>query len=294
MVDRPGDCVAKNTDNPFDDDLFEPFDLEDEPEVLPAPQPSRPAPQTASYVPDPGVPTVRCQSCGTTNPAHNRHCEECGARLGKGPLPVAPPPMPRSTPGGRALGVLGGVVLLVALIALFMNIWGGNGDGPEASDDAASTTATIDDSVAQVAIAPASVEGSSQLEGYEAARLIDGDVATYWNDQSARGVGAELVFVFAQPVALSEMELSNISDRGPFRQNYRIKDIEVTVDDLELQLTFTVPDSMDPYRITLDTLRTTRLTLRVLSTYPGEPVGDSPAFDELGLAEVRFFGTFAE
>ncbi len=287
--------MAKNTDNPFDDDLFEPFELEDEPDVLPAQQPARPAPQTAPYVSDPGVPTVRCQSCGTTNPAHNRHCEECGARLGKGPLPVAPPPMPRSTPGGRALGVLGGVVLLVALIALFMNIWGGNGDGPSASDDAASTTATIDDAVEQVPIAPASVEASSQLNAnYEAARLIDGDVATYWNDQSARGVDAQLVFVFAQPVALSEMELGNIQEQGPFRQNYRIKDIEVTVDDLELQLTFTLPDSMDPYRITLDTLRTTRLTLQVLSTYPGEPVGDSPAFDELALAEVRFFGTFAE
>ncbi len=295
MVDRPGDSVAKNTDNPFDDDLFEPFELEDEPDILPAPQPARPAQQTAPNVPDPGVPTVRCQSCGTTNPIHNRHCEECGARLGKGPLPVAPPPMPRSTPGGRALGVLGGVVLLVALIALFMNIWGGNGDGRAAEDDSPSTTATIDDAVEQVAIAPASVEASSQLgDRYASARLIDGDVATYWNDQSARGVDAQLVFVFAQPVALSEMELSNIQERGPFRQNYRMKDIEVTVDDLELQLTFTLPDSTEPYRITLDTLRTTRLTLRVLSTYPGEPVGDSPAYDELALAEVRFFGTFAE
>jgi hypothetical protein len=286
--------VAKGTDNPFDNDLFEPFELEDEPPVPesgPTHRPASPAPaepQTA----DPGVPTVRCPSCGTNNPAHNRHCEECGARLGKGPLPVAPPPMSRSTPGGRALGVLGGVVVLVALIALFMNLWGG--EDTVAPDDQTSTSLASDETVAQVAIAPASVDASSELDGYEASQLIDGDISTYWNDQSARGTDAQLDFVFAQPVALSEMELTNIQERDPFRQNYRIKDIEITVDDLELQLTFTVPDSRDPYRITLDTLHTTRLTLRVLSTYPGEPVGDSPAFDELALAEVRFFGTFAE
>ncbi|MGI8821762.1 MAG: NADase-type glycan-binding domain-containing protein [Acidimicrobiia bacterium] len=286
--------VAKNTDNPFDDDLFEPFELEDEPSVSRTdPSLYTAPPRVEQYTPEANVPTVRCQSCGAPNPAHNRHCEECGARLGKGPLPVAAPPMSRSTPGGRALGVLGGVVLLVALIALFMNLWGG-GNGTATPEDNVSTTAAIEDPVEQVAIAPASVDASSHLEGYEAARLIDGDVSTYWNDQSARGVDAQLTFVFAQPVALSEMEFTNIQQRNPFRQNYRIKDIEVTVDDLELQLTFTLPDSSDPHRITLDTLRTTRLTVRVLTTYPGEPVGDSPAFDELALAEVRFFGVFAE
>ena len=202
---------------------------------------------------------------------HNRHCEECGARLGKGPLPVAPPPMPRSTPGGRALGVLGGVVVLVALIALFMNLWGD--DDPTTPEAQTSTSSATDDTTEQVAIAPASVDASSQLTGYEASRLIDGDVATYWNDASARGTDAELNFVFAQPVALSEMELTNIQQRDPFRQNYRMKDIEVTVDDLELQLTFTLPDSTDPYRITLDTLRTTRPHVAGFEHLPGRARG---------------------
>ena len=68
--------------------------LEEPENGLDAPEPD-PAPRTE-------VPQVVCPSCGTHNPNYNRHCEACGARLTKGPLPVAPPPLIRATPGSRA------------------------------------------------------------------------------------------------------------------------------------------------------------------------------------------------
>lgn len=295
--------VTDDRDNGGVDDLFEPFDLDDFPvDGEPGPgaspaeppqyefEPSEAAPPPPVTTREPAVPTVRCSSCGSLNPTHNRHCEECGARLSQGRLPVAPPPMVRSTPGGRALGILLAVVALVALIALFLNIFGGDGDTDTTAQSTTSTSSTTP-TVTQTELQPASVDVSSELAGFEGENLIDGSAGSYWNDSSQRGVGAVLTFTFAQPVAISEMELQNITDDTAFRRNYRIKDFQVTVDDLAIELPYTMPDNNDPQRFGLNTLETRRLTLTVLETYVGEPVGDQPSFTELALAEVRFFGT---
>ena len=103
-----------------------------------------------------------------------------------------------------------------------------------------------------------------------------------------------LTFEFAQPVAISEMELINIPEANPFKRNYRIKDFQVEVDDLAIELPYSMPDSNEPQRFSLNTLETRRVTVTVLSTFVGEPVGDQPSFTELALAEVRFFGTLTE
>lgn len=286
--------MANNSDNDGSyEDLFEPFELDELPAegemVSESPIVAPPPPVST----DPATPTVRCASCGALNPAHNRHCEDCGARLSQSPLPVAPPPMVRSTPGGRALGVLLAVLAIVALFALFLNIFRGGGD-ETAATNITTTSSTAAPLVTQTELTPASVEVTSELSGFEGSNLIDGDITTYWNDSSQRGVGAVLTFTFAQPVAISELELVNIPDETPFRRNYRIKDFQVEVDDLAIELPYSMPDSSEPQRFSLNSLETRRVTLTVLSTYVGEPVGDQPSFTELALAEVRFFGTLTE
>ncbi len=88
--------MAKDKD-PFDD-LFEPFELEDGPPP-PGSEPPQPAqPVATEATPSAPVEQVPCPSCGAYNPAYNRHCEQCGARLTKEALPVAPAPMVRATP----------------------------------------------------------------------------------------------------------------------------------------------------------------------------------------------------
>ena len=287
--------MAKDNDSDFGEDLFEPFELDQHQtdEAPGAAAAAPPAPVDVQQIDPPDdQPTVRCPSCGALNPEHNRHCEECGARLAKGPLPVAPPPMVRSTPGGRALAVLLGVLAIVAVIALGMQLRGG-GDDTAQSEQSTTTVTTSQETVIQTVLQPASVEVSSffPVGGYEGENLIDDNAQTYWNDNSLRGEGATIVFTFAQPVAITEMELQNITEAVAFKRNYRIKDFQVTVDDLQIEIPVTMPDSNEPFRAPLATLETRRLTLTVLDTYPGEPVGDQPSFTELGLAEVRFFGT---
>jgi len=286
-----------NTIDPFDD-LFEAFELEDgppPPAEEPAPKPSKSSksqdPATTpspAPVQEPPAATVVCTSCGTGNPAHNRHCEQCGARLGTGPLPVAPAPLIRATPGARALTVLAGVLLIVLVAVFLMNL--GNGDDPAASSTtvAASSTTLEPD---YIRLQPFSVDSSSSFPGFEAANLLDDDPDKYWNDNSLRGNNAWIEFRFAQPVQIVEIELQNLLDEEKFRRNYRMKSIAITVDDLQIEFNEQLDDSNDPQRFQIGSLETTIVRIEVKSTYPAEQYEGGVPFDELALQEVLFFGT---
>ncbi len=280
-----------NTIDPFDD-LFEAFELEDGPpppgEELPTRTKAEAPPRERAEVDEPQATTVACTSCGANNPAHNRHCEQCGARLGTGPLPVAQAPMIRATPGSRALTVLGGVLLIVLLAVLFLNLRG-DGDTSGTSTTVAASTTSLGPNV--INLEPFSVQASSSFPGFEASNLIDNDEATYWNDNSLRGNNAWLEFSFAQPVQITEIELQNLEDEEKFHRNYRIKSLVITVDDLQIEFPLQLDDSNDPQRISIGSLETTKVRLDVRSTYPAEQYEGTVPFDELALQSVRFFGT---
>ena len=155
--------MTDDRNNQFDD-LFEPFELPDAPPETEAPRQQQVAPPEETGD-QPAVDTVMGPSCGANNPSFNRHCEQCGARLSQDPLPVAPPPMSRTSPGGRALGVLAAVVLVVALVALVFNVFRGGGDETAAeSTSSTTTTSTIPPVVTEVFAS--SVEASSELPGW--------------------------------------------------------------------------------------------------------------------------------
>jgi hypothetical protein len=280
------------------DDLFEPFELEDGPpptsETPPAPR-SSPVSERPDAGPDPDhehVSMVSCPSCGTANPAFNRHCEACGARLSTAPLPVAPPPMVRATPGSRALGVLLAVVLIATLIAVFMNIFGGDEEPtPDTSTTLAPTTVPP---VAIDELQPSTVEASSELgTQWVAENLIDGNLATEWQDRSLSGRGAILTFRFSQPVAITEIEMYNLPDDERFKQNHRIRGYRITVDDLSYEITGQLANVNTRQVIQVASISTRTLTFEVTSTYESEPVDGGVPFTELALADVRFFGRLA-
>ncbi|MEA3501785.1 MAG: hypothetical protein U9R47_03355, partial [Actinomycetota bacterium] len=149
-------------DKPDFDDLFEPFELGEAPPESetprrrpPPPAPAAEAPEASSQTVNSDVSTIPCPSCGAHNPDFNRHCEQCGARLSQDPLPVAPAPNLRTSPGGRALGVLGAVVLLVALAALIFNVFRG---GSDVADSSTTTSSATTIPVAAVELFPATAE----------------------------------------------------------------------------------------------------------------------------------------
>ena len=277
-----------------DDDLYEPFELEE----IPPPQGRRRTEPGAGYYYDdeaayeePLVSTIACPSCGTPNPATARHCEECGARIAQGPLPVAPQPLVRTTAGGRALLVMAAVVALVAIGALIYRVISGG------SDTAAATTTLPSETTSPTAVEPgpvavASVTATSELTNFPATNLIDGNTATEWQVSNG-GTGASLTFTFAQPVELQAIQVQNIVDPARFVRNFRVQGYRLKFNDVTPVDTGDLADTLDPQSIAVSTIATTRVTLDVTSTYPATGDADNPPFNELGLAEITFIGRIA-
>lgn len=294
--------MGDDRDDQFDD-LFEPFELSDVPETAPpstTPAPP-PPPSSAATTHDqraPGqthvttehatVDSVSCPACGAQNPSFNHHCERCGSRLSTSPMPIAPAPASRTSPGVRALGVLAAVVLIVILVALMVNIFRGGEPAQEGADTSSSTTTTQPEIVTE--IFPTSATASSSLDGFGPENLIDGNPDTRWNDASLRGVDAWLEFTFATPVQIKEMEFQNVTDDTKFHQNFKIKGYSITVNDLNVPIVGRLLNSNAPQTVRIASLDTVKLRVAVSTTYLAESVDDNPPFDELALQGVKFFG----
>ncbi len=294
------------------DDLFEPFELSGSADSD-QPTSREPDDATETFAP-PAVPPageqtgeqpvhhdhvttseettemVGCPSCGARNPSFNHHCERCGSRLSQDPMPIAPAPAARTSAGGRALGVLAAVVLLVALVALMMNIFRG-GEAEVAGSDTSSSSTTTTVLVPTIELFAAQATASSQVaDSFGPENLIDGNPETRWNDDSQRGVGAWIEFTFATPVQIREIELQNVTDNDKFKQNYKIQGYTITVNDLNVPISGRLANSNEPQTVKIASLETIKLRIEVTTTHPAEPVDDKPPFDELALQGVRFFG----
>ncbi|MFH1331274.1 MAG: hypothetical protein ABIJ48_11555 [Actinomycetota bacterium] len=279
MDDRP--------DEPFEEN-FEPFELEGTPtgetrRVAPHPQE---APAARAGGGRGGPPTgVPCPSCGTHNPPFNRHCDSCGARLSQAPLPVAPQPMLRTTAGARALMVLAGVILTVALLALAVNVFR-DGDG---TVEPTTTSTTSQPPLDIQQLNPIRVDCTSQLPSFPCTALIDDNPDNSWNAQ-AGGVGTVLTFLFSPPVQIAEVIIYNLEDTARFERNARIKGIEIVIDDLPQAKIADLDDTNEPQRVQLRSLRTSSVTITITSAYPGQTYEGREPFPELAAQEIAFYG----
>lgn len=270
------------------DGLFEPFDLEGEPAAGEARQPRSVRTESVRGTPPatPGPGAVPCPSCGTPNPRTNRHCESCGARLTQAPLPVAPQPMLRTTAGARALMVLAGVILTVVVLALLFNVFGGE---EEAASTTSSTTTTTTATLNIVELTPIRADCSSELASFPCSALYDDDPDNSWNATEG-GVGTEITFFFSPPVQITEMFIHNLEDEERFMRNARMKGIEIVIDDLPQATVTELLDTNDPQRVQIRSLRTSSLTVRITSAYPGQSWNGLEPFRELATREITFYG----
>ncbi len=212
------DPTTVSYDAPADD--YESFELGDRP---PADLPSQPVrlPQQE----------IQCPSCGSPNPATNRHCEECGARLSQGALPVAPRPAVQTSAGVRAAMAISGILLGVVVIALLFTLTGDDETDNGATDTTTSTTTTTVITPEELPIldATCSVEGLANLQ---CTNLIDGtterEYQINWEELEAdEQVTIELKF--AEAMVITQIIWENLpADSDRFFQNYRARDILVS------------------------------------------------------------------
>lgn len=232
---------------------------------------------------------VTCPSCGAANPESNRHCEECGARLYQGDLPVAPQPLISMTAGVRAAIVIGSVLVAVILIAIVFNAIRGDGGDAVTDDTSTTTTTTLQRTLPErIPSALIAVQCSSDLSSFPCENLVDGTDAA-WNDAGLEGVGATMTFTFNTPWQLEQIVINNLEDDTRFRRNFRINGLEIRADDMTDGTIETLVNRPGRHLINFTTLNTTQVVIEVRSTWPAEVV-DGTSFTELAVGEVEFYG----
>lgn len=290
MTDSRDGGYGGGSGDPLDEIDFEEFQLDE-------PQEYEEVPEYAAYeAPPPAL--ISCPSCGAAQAATNRHCEQCGARLSQSALPVAPRPLGGMNAGTRALTVILSLIAGVVVLAVLWNLVFGGDDNPVAdqSPEENGTTNTEETTATTVGpieeITPIAVRCSSELNDGTLAcgNLIDMTEAP-WNDASLKGEGAQMVFTFAEPVALAQIHFWNLGDETRFRRNYRVRGIEIQASDLPgLPIPAEIEDDNSrQHVVSVSTLATEQVTIQITSTWPSEAI-DGKAFDELAIEEIQFWG----
>jgi len=282
--------------DPLADSEFEQFNLGATPPGSYVDEPVDADDSDYNEVPTIPYSSITCPSCGAGNPESNRHCEECGARLSQGPLPIAPQPLLQVSAGVRAAIMITGVLIGVLLIAWVFGALTGDPSEDSVAGGTSTTTTTPLTAVATQKLPPILITCSSEFVSLPCGNLTDESVDTYWNDKSLKGEGAEFVVTFSSPVQLETIVIMNVTDEEKFKRNYRIKDLEIIADDVNIPFNFSLEDKSQPQSVRMQTLATTTLTIRVTGTFAAEAYTNPDTgaveipYTELALAELEFYG----
>ncbi len=287
---REGQEPHREAGDPLGDIGFEEFDLGD-----PGQWEQAEDPEEAARPPD-----LTCPSCFSHQSPNNRHCQECGARLGQSRIAVAPMPIRSGTSGSRAVRVIvTGVAFIVVFALIVQAIRGGDDPADVAGSENSSTSTEVTEPTVVLGptqeIRPILITCSSEYnENLACSNLID-DAEDYWNDAGQKGEDAVITATFVSPVALEQVQIINVTSAEKFRRNYRVRGVEIFTDDFPgLPFVEEIPDANDrPHGVATTTNHTTVVEIRVTSTWPSEPLGGE-AFDELAIQEIKFWGRVPE
>lgn len=235
--------------------------------------------------------TNPCPSCGTINPASNRHCQECGARLSQGPLPTAPRPAVQATAGVRAALAISGLLFIVIVVALLFNVFGGDGT---ATDSTIAVTTTTQPNV----IEPAPIEvldvtcDPEGLGSFTCANLISDSNAEYqvnWEDIQAAEGNITIRLVFRQPMIVTRIDWSSIEDPSRFRQNYRARGLTIDAQGSLTEVPAELEDTPGLQNLNYAAVNANWIEITIQSAYQAEVV-DGNVFRELAIAGITIWG----
>ena len=238
--------------------------------------------------------TTACPSCGAANPAANRHCEECGARLSRQQLPVAPQPPVGTSAGLRAVIAVSAVLIVVFVGAAIFNALQG-GPSTASTETTVAAGEASDTTAGQTKlrrINPIGVDCSSTAEGFSCDSLIAKQNEQGWNNDPNSDEPIEFVFTFAPEVALEQVVLKNATDEDRYTRNLKVQGFVIETDDMGGAVeTNVIPEASGPHVINVATVGTTELTFRVTSTYPGEALdANRGPYDTLLIMGFEFYG----
>ncbi len=233
---------------------------------------------------------VPCPSCGASNPAGNRHCEECGARLSQGPLPTAPRPAVQASAGVRAAFAISALLFGVVLLALLFSLFRG-GDNETSTTDpvAAETTSTVAEiDVIPILRAECNLQG---ISGFVCGNLIGGSNQEYqvvWQDLE-EGEKIIIKLTFREPMHVTRIDWTNISDTTRFARNYRARGIVINSDGILQPQPAEIPNEAGTHQIRFAALDATSIEITIETAWPPQ-VTEGDVFRELAIDEIQVLG----
>lgn len=271
------------TDTGFTDDEgsdFEEFDLTGEP---PAGEPEPPVRFPRNE--------VQCPSCGSPNPTTNRHCEECGARLSQGPLPVAPRPAVQATAGVRAAMAIAALLGVVVIISLIFNIFGDDDPGTADTVATETTTATTapppESRELDVLTVDCSVQGLAGLGCENLADDGEGEYQINW-DALEEGQEVTIDLILEERSVITGVVWRNLDQDDPgLFQNYRARNIRINGGDADISFELQNEGGAQP--LLFSSLGTLSVTITIDSAYLPEPV-EGQVFSELAIKQIELLG----
>lgn len=274
---RGDNVIAVNSDGNYEE-----FEL-----GAPPPPAERPSSSRRSSNKDP---EVGCPSCGAVNPANNRHCQECGARLSQGPLPTAPRPAVQATAGVRAALAISALLFAVVVIALLFNIFNGDGETPVTTIASGSTTTTGIQELAPIEIlaADCSREG---IGAFVCDNLISDTTPEYqFNyEEVPEGEPITIRLTFNQPMVVQRVDWVNLEDATQFKRNYRARGIVINAQDSLQPTPLQLEDVPGLQPIPYAAIDTNWIEITIESDYPAEVVDDN-VFKEMAILQIQVIG----
>ncbi len=246
---------------------------------------------------------VRCSQCRALNEARALFCSRCGASL----YTHSHRRRRRVSAAGVAMSIALLLVLAATVFALYSVVVRALEPREEFDPFAgqSSTEATLGSEIPQkpadgpdrttstlgsALIRPTAATSSSTLKAtssnsYKATNLLDGDLATAWEEGvEGPGIGEWVKFDFSRKVTLTRIEIANgyQKDDDRYFGNPRVRSVGVEYSTGTVQL-IDLLDVQDFQTIipTRQPVEWVRLT--IVSVYPGE------VWEDTALSEVRFY-----
>jgi hypothetical protein len=266
------------------DGNYEEFSL-DQPPVAARPEPR------ASESKKGQVGSIDCPSCGSTNPSTNLHCQQCGARLRQGPLPTAPRPAVQATAGVRAALAISGLLLVVILVALAFNLFGGENTASSTTVPAVSTTASAPTENSPIEVIRADCVPPG-LGSFACSNLIAGEGSEFqvsWEALEAEQQTLKITLYFREPMTVSRIDWVNISNEVRFTQNHRARGLLLNSDNQVTEWVTELDDTPGLQVVDYAALNATWIEITITSTHRSE-VTDGNVYPEIAIDEITVWG----
>ena len=255
----------------------------------------------------------RCRECRALNEPGALFCSHCGSSLAGLRYPGPRFRRRRVSAAGAVMAFALLLILLTAVFALGFIVYrtvkpgeetgalapirgttasisaipagGSDGGAPSTGESAGGGTSST---VSTMAVRPRSASASSVLKAtltinYAAINVLDGDLATAWNEGAeGPGLGEWVRLDFSKPVTPVRIDIANgyQKDSARFKGNVRVKSMKLQYSNGSTQV-IELLDTEDFQSVTTDQLPIEWIKITILSVYPDY------VWEDAALSEVR-------